>query len=341
MDNLTNEIRKFYVNYQGASDPRSNEEKEKDFNQSEIVAFANPVIWTEKKPQDWRSFPTLNQNFTSKCVAFTIAKLAMINYWLKTNEFLFFSPNSIYDYRSNKPSGGMIGDEAFKIWKEKGISLEGVCKSNQIQENQSIQISKFAKEVAKGFILGNYITIDNGDFDRVASTIQSTNKGVMVWFWFTHEEWSPEIPVLKSGTRFNKASKHSVTAVDVGLINGVQYIKIEDSAHFGGRSVRYITREFFVARNFLTKYPMNFNYEETQLVVEVPKITQTLKFGMTNPEVKILQEILKSKGFFPANTETTNYFGNITKQSVIKFQLANNLLGDGIVGSITITKLNI
>lgn len=339
-EKLANEIDKFYENYQGAEDTRSEEEKADDIHQEEFVAEANPISWVEKKPQDWRVFPILNQFYTSKCVAFTTAKLALINFWLKTKEFLLFSPNSIYDYRVNKPSGGMVGNNAFEIWEEHGISLESVCKSNQIQETEQIEITNFAKEVAKGFKLGDSVTIANGDFDRVISTIQTTGKGVMVWFWFTSAEWSPEIPVLNPNTSPSNASRHSVTAVDGGLINGIQYMRIEDSAHFGGRNIRYITREFFNARNFFIKYPMNFNYEEGQLPEETPKLTKTLKFGMTDTEVKLLQEILKAKGFFPSNINTTEYFGNVTKKSTISFQKANNLVGDGIVGPITRELLN-
>src|SRR3990167_2998148 len=113
MENLGQEIQKFYDNYQGASDARGEEEKARDFNQEEFVAEISPVNWIEKKPEDWRSFPVLNQFYTLKCVAFTIAKQALLNFWLKTREFFLFSPNSIYDYRSNKPQGGMIGDDAF------------------------------------------------------------------------------------------------------------------------------------------------------------------------------------------------------------------------------------
>jgi len=343
MDELKKQIDNFYENYNGASDLRSEEEKAKDFNQSEFVASANPVEWKEKQPQDWRSFPVLNQFYTSKCVAFTTAKLALINFWLKTKEFILFSPNSIYDYRSNKPEGGMIGDDAFSIWKNKGIALEAVAKSNQVQESEPTGLSLFAQEVAKGFKLGGYITIDNGDFDRVASTIQTTNKGVMVWFYFTHREWSPKFPqVMDNLTNpyVAEASRHSVTAVDFGLIGGKQYLKIEDSAHFGGISERWISREFFTARNFLIKYPMSFNYDgEVVPPVVQPKLTKTLKLGMNDPEVVILQDILKLKGFFPTNINSSGYFGSITKTAVIKFQLANGLIGDGIVGSNTRAKL--
>jgi len=346
-EDLNNGIEQFYENYQGASDLRTEEEKAKDFNQEEFVASAGPVDWIEKSPNQWRSFPELNQFYTLKCVSFTIAKLALINLWLKTRETLKFSPNSIYKYRSNSPLGGMVGDDAFKIWRDTGISLDIVCKSDQVREEDAYEVSDFAKEVAKGFKLGNYITITEKDFDRVASTIQATGKGIMVWFYFTAREWSPEIPrVLDnlSSPYEGQASRHSVTAVDYGLKNGVEVLKIEDSAHFGSKSVRYITRDFFTKRNFLIKYPMNFSYEDPQVIPPVPpvvplKLTKTLKFGMNDKEVKILQQILRAKGFFPSNLPTTENFGPITLKAVKDFQKANGLTDDGIVGPATRTQL--
>ena len=83
---------------------------------------------------------------------------------------------------------------AFGIWKDKGISLYSVAKSDQVQETEPTELSRFAVEVAKGFKLGSYITIDNGDFDRVASTIETTGKGIMLWFYFTSREWSLAVP---------------------------------------------------------------------------------------------------------------------------------------------------
>lgn len=346
-DELQKAIDKFYENYNGASDLRTPAEKANDYSQTEFVTSAAPVIWVEKKLEDFRSFPVLNQYFTSKCVAFTTAKLALINYWLKTKEFLQFSPNSIYDYRSNKPGEGMIGNDAYKIWRENGISLEAVAKSNQIKESDPFTISLFATEVAKGFKLGGDITIPNGDFDRVASTIQETGKGVMVWFFFTSKDWSLTFPKLISNLTdpyAPEASRHSVTAVDFGLINGVQYLKIEDSAHFGGLNVRYISREFFEARNFLIKYPMNFNYEDPQVTPPPPStfvFTKTMKFGDTNNDVKELQLYLQRRGYFPTNTLASGYFGNITKDSVKKFQLAKALVVDGICGPKTLAVLNL
>lgn len=345
-EELKNEIDKFYENYQGAEDLRTPEEKAKDFSQEEFVASANPVVWVEKEDKDWRSFPVLNQFFTFKCVAFTIAKQALINFWLKTQEMLLFSPNSIYKYRVNAPSGGMIGNDAFDIWKDKGISLEAVARSNQIQESDPIELSLFAQEVAKGFKLGNYITIPERDFDRVASTIQATGKGVMCWFYFTSREWGRDFPKVMDNLPnpyVAEASRHSVTAVDCGLINGKEYLRIEDSAHFGGKNIRYISREFFNARNFLNKYPMNFNYEDPIVNPPTPpayQFTLTMRYGDSNSEVKELQIRLQQLGFFPNNLSTTTYFGNVTRTSVIAYQKSKGLVGDGIVGALTRAKLN-
>ena len=350
--NLKNEIERFYENYQGAEDNRTDAEKLRDYNQEEIVASAMPVSWEHKTPVDFRSFPELNQLYTGKCVAFTTSKLALINFWLKTKEMLKFSPNSIYTYRSNKPSAGMVGDDAFKIWRDKGISLEAVAKSDQVTEDEPYEVNLLAQEIAKGFKLGNYITISNGDFDRVASTIQVTGKGVMSWFYFTSREWSMEIPRVMdnlSAPNSPGASRHSVTVVDYGLLNGVEVLKIEDSAHFGGRSVRYITREFFNKRNFLNAYPMNFHYEE----IPEPNFpnysfSTDLEFGDNNNDIRVLQDVLRIENVFPANVESTGYYGSITAKAVYlfqkKYQVASDAELDQLagmrVGAKTRAKLN-
>ena len=336
-DQLENGIDKFYETYNGAADLRPDEEKVKDYSQTEFVASAAPVNWIEKKPHEWRSFPVLNQFFTLKCVAFTTAKLALINFWLKTKETILFSPNSIYDYRSNKPSGGMIGNDAFEIWQKNGISLDAVAKSEQIQEGEQISLSLFAKEVAKGFRLGSHITILEKDFDRLASTIQTTGKGVMTWFFFTSREWSPEFPQIMDNLPnpyVTGSLRHSVTAVDFGLIGGKQYIKIEDSAHFGNKNVRFISREFFNARNFLMKYPMQFNYED-------PAVPTVPKPKYEDGNTVSLQNVLKHYGTFPLNIESTGVFGPITKKAVSDFQVREKLhpTGTGAVGPQTKARL--
>lgn len=80
-------------------------------------------------------------------------------------------------------------------------------------------------------------------------------------------------------------------------------------------------------------------------IVYIFTFTKNLKYRQTNNEVKELQKYLNSKGYTVSNTgagslnNETNYFGLKTKQAVMKFQKANNLKQDGIVGPKTIEKL--
>jgi len=72
----------------------------------------------------------------------------------------------------------------------------------------------------------------------------------------------------------------------------------------------------------------------------LPSAPRLLRFNMTNPAVKILQQILNCKGYiisdFGAGSpgKETNFFGLKTREIVIKFQKDNDLTPDGIVGPI-------
>ena len=79
-------------------------------------------------------------------------------------------------------------------------------------------------------------------------------------------------------------------------------------------------------------------------------LSRTLKLTtplMRGDDVKSLQVFLNTHGFALALTgigslgKETLFFGKLTKASVIKFQLANQLIGDGIVGPLTQAKLKL
>lgn len=332
-------------------DNRSESRKSKDFFFNEIVSSACPVDWFEKKESEWRKFPDQDQNGSGSCVMQTIRKLAGVLLYLKEKTYVNFS-GAFYQLRSNKPAGGMIGVEAFDIWKENGLTLEQLVPSEKMTdaEMDAIQIEQYEKDVAKVFAIGGHIGIENGEFETVASVIQTTGKAVMAWFYFTAEEWSQLIPEIKTpGLALNEALRHSVAVVDYLLMDGKKYLLIEDSAHFGGFTRHLISEEFFKARNWFIRYPMCFKFE-TAPESEKPKYTfeNIMKFGESNDDIKVLQDCLKYEGLFPVNTESTGYYGAITAKAVWAFQTKysvaspdelNNLEGRQ-VGNKTIVKLN-
>jgi hypothetical protein len=302
----------------------------------EIVASANSVTW---KPLDTSRLPEYglyNQDGSSSCVMATLALMCSILYFLRTGQWVRFSFWWFYTQRRNKPGLGSIATDAFKIWKEKGALPDEFMPSDNKSEtevNKPIPY-EWLKNVAQSFMGSEPIYLPIKDIDTVASVIQTTGKPVMVWFRFSNAEWSAVPAVL--GT--SAPSCHSVTAIPpngdttmtFGLYEGEKAIVIQDSwgkylNTFNGK--RIIKESYFKNRNVLAAYVMNFKFDT---IAAKP---------LYDGSVKSLQDCLKYEGFFPTNVDSTGYFGNITKDAVIKFQRKYGIDPIGIVGPITKKKL--
>lgn len=334
-------------------DTRARDEKEKDYWFNELVAKADPVDWREKKPEEWRKFLIFNQDGSGSCVAQTCAKLLGILYWLKNQQYVHFSATHIYQRRINKPAGGMAAIDAFKILQS-GATLEELVPSQNMTDTQmdSVQIPQYKQDVGAVFKIGNYITMPTKDIDTIASTIQKTGKGVMVWFYFKIDEWT-ETPAVKYPNlqpNDSIAARHSVTAVDSTIYEGEKALIIDDSwgSKYGIAGQRVIKESFYKARNIFAAYPITFKFEEGETTKPVYQFIKTLTFGTSDLDIKALQDILKYEGLFPTNTESTGYYGAITAKGVLGFQKKYkvapdaelDLLAGKSIGAKTIAKLN-
>jgi len=309
-------------------DTRPDEEKIKDFRLEEVVSAPEPVLWKEKLPERWRLFPDQYQNGSGSCVAQTIKKLGGIALSLKNKSFVELSATPIYQSRSNRPDSGMIGVEAFELWRKKGLTLESLVPSRAMSdaEMDAYEVEQYKLDIGKVFALKNHVGLPVGDIETIASTIQKTKKGVMVWFYFTSKEWGQFVPKVIDDTltlRSEKVSRHSVAAVDFTLYKGEKALIIEDSSPFGGLYRRVITESFLQKRNWFARYGTSFEFEAGSTLKPSHIFNRDLKFNDTfniDPEVVILQDCLKWDGTFPSDRDSTGYYGAITAKAVFDFQ---------------------
>jgi len=310
--------------YQGAYIPqRSERDEKKDTDFSELT-FSSAPNWIEKTK--WLTYKERNQTRTNTCMAQTIAKLIEKNYPDKV-----FSASPIYNSRRNKldpnnPKGMWLNDALDIACNKNKVTFESRIKSQFLKSDAQIEtealkwneqddkISQEYKPEKYGFVLSKNI-------DEIASVLES-GQGVAIVVYATHEEWSQKFPKpITPNLQIQDATVlHGIAGVDYGLINGVKYIKIEDSAHFGGISERWLDQEFINKRT----HGIGFVVELSQQS-EVNKPTHifnvNLTYGMRkNPEVVHLQDALKYFGFMDKDVPSTGNFLGETFRAVIRFQ---------------------
>lgn len=309
-------------------DNRTEEQKAKDYKFDEIVAASSPVSWVEKTQSEWRKFKIYDQDGSGSCVAQTLRKLQSIYFFVQTGYWVDLSATHIYKRRSNRPQAGMIGENAFQIAQE-GVTLEQFAPSEKLNDTQmgNTTIHSFMEEVGKSFAIGNYLSV-TPNIDTIASIIQQTGKGVMVWFYFNNKrpnnEWTDVPQILVPGLNKYAAgtARHSVTAVDFTVYKGKKALIIDDSWGLDKamNGQRIITEDFFNERCYFAAHFMNFKFESSEVVPKQNSFNSDLEIEMQNIEVTRLQNVLKTLGFFPSNVASTGYYGNITATAVGKFQ---------------------
>lgn len=336
-------------------DKRPVSEKEKDWKFREVVASADPVNWIEKPQDQWRKFPIFNQNGSGSCVAQTEAKELGIMRYLKDGNYVHFSASDIYQRRANRPESGMNAIDARKI-ATTGTTLEVLAPSQNLSDPQmdAQEIEPYKREVGKVFSISNYIEDPTKSIDTIASIIQKTQKGVMVWFYFEAQEWREKPVVINHNLDLTNpiTLRHSVCAVDYLMLpTGEKALIIEDSwgTSYGMAGQRIIDECFFANRNWYAGHLINFKFDDQSPAPRPHHVFLTdLVFNQsTGSEVVALQECLKYEGLFPQNAESTGYFGGITLKAVKDFQIKHSITGPwdtagyGRVGPKTRGKLNL
>lgn len=188
-----------------------------------------------------------------------------------------------------------------------------------------------------------YANVLDRDPDNIATAVRD-NYGCILGVTGTNNgTWRDKYP--QPPTTFSNSWNHWLYVGKLKMKNGKRYFGVlnswGDSVGEGGW--QWLSEDYI--KTFILGYPVIFSVwtmvAKSDVVVPPPFVfTKTLKYGMTNTDVKVLQTVLKKGGYFPATVNTTNYFGPTTLASVKKFQTFNHLTSDGIVGPFTRVLLN-
>jgi hypothetical protein len=311
--------------YNGAIDTQTQEQKDKNYTHKEVCLGVAPVVWEERPYND--PFTSRDQDGSGSCVTQTYASELEQYFYLKYGIIMDFSASLPYQFRTNKESSGCSSVDIYDVFPKLGNVFEHFMQSQKMSDEQIMAVSRpsYITELAQIYKIGRVsLPID---FDTVASTIQVTGKGVMLWFKFSVDEWCRDIPVVSDKPI---TSGHSVKAFDPILKNGIQYIPIKESwaktSSYNG--VRLITREYFNARCFLASYLMNFKFEVGSS--ERPHF---------DGSIISVQKCLQYEGLFALNVPFAENWGPITRSACAKFQKRYNISPAlGNLGSITISK---
>lgn len=325
------EVNKAVIPPGALEDTRSEEEKAKDFKAEEVATFG-PVNWQPKRFEDVNTFPVRNQDGSGSCVAATLALMLGIENFLEEGKYIEFSFKDIYDRRSNKPQAGMIGVDALDIGRKHGASLNALMPSDNQSEEEIAKVERRIsdEQISQIFKSKSYVQLPF-DIEKIAWTIESgrrngVGKPIMTWFQFPYSEWNA-VPTVTGGN--DNLVRHSVTAVDYGILNGVKGIFIQDSWGLHSSTVnglRFISEDYINKRMIFCAYNIDLsnNWRDGQPTTPKPtyNFTRNLEYGMMgDPDVKALQGILAYEGLFTSNPDyhKGNYL-EITGKAVLAFQ---------------------
>jgi hypothetical protein len=345
--------------YQGAGvDTRPEEEKAQDWKTDQFSS-GGEVNWQPKTK--YKFYSKRNQFSSLSCMAQSGVKVAGVDNFLETGEFIDFSAMEVYRSRFNFPSGGMILYDLLKLLTTKGkIFRESDLISQNLDElqmnsNLIVTTDKMLKDATafqeKAYVqfpieLSNTgVVTKEIDPEEVAQILEQGKAVEAMLFFEGKEYWKtrPEITNHELKAYDGTTSRHGIAIVDYLLIDGEKCFIIEDSAgntsslkdeKGNNTGQRILTAEFLKKRCFGAGYLI----DQKNVVEDAIKLLVTLRQGSTGSQVKILQEILNTKD--NAGLVTDGIFGKKTDQAVRLFQAQNHLTVDGIVGKNSRAKLN-
>jgi len=189
-----------------------------------------------------------------------------------------------------------------------------------------IQNNTYAKEYI--YIGGFHVTLSKGN--KCAKAIAAI--GISTVMVFSTSAIADAASILKLGSRGSEVSRVQSSLKDMGLytypeITGY-YGSITKDAVIKFQAQKGLTRDGIVGPN-----TWNALFGTGTASRGSTGNHSTLRQGSRGDEVRLLQQLLKNKGYYKGSID--GIFGSGTRNAVVQFQRAAGLSADGIVGTKT------
>lgn len=315
------------MHHQVLIDDRPVKEKEKDFLHEELALGNSLVEYLTRKQADKskKKYPVANQFSTSSCAAHSGAMSLGIQEMYEGRPFNVLSPMFIYRKRKNFPAEGMYVHDVGDICRKFGACPFELLPTPKTEgEANSLFVTGKMEDEAKPYRSGEYFSLTKPIMDEYVRICNNLELPIKLFIWGSVKEWSMETPEILDSklTLENAVVRHLVTVLPLSghTHRKKKYFIIQDSAHFGKKTHRYISEAWLAKRVVVGQYMLSIPNTVEPTPPPLYDFKVNLKVGDTGEEVRRVQEFLKSQGFFP-DMPCTNYYGGITCKAVEDFQL--------------------
>ena len=201
-----------------------------------------------------------------------------------------------------------------KITSDYGYRINPITKKKQFHNGLDL-VSKVKNR--------NLYAIDDGYVQKIVTGQDKSKTGYGNYIWVRYPRYNLSL-LHAHCSSIKKKKGDKVKKGDVVAIMGSTGRSTGVHLHLGMTKIG--------SNTWLN--PKNYN-----MLSDKYNLTRLLKKGCKGSDVKELQKTLNSKGYSVGKYGIDGSFGNDTKLAVKKFQKANKLTADGIVGKNTAHKL--
>ncbi len=312
-------------------DTRFESEKQKDYDHAER-AISLPVDPFSNQKIVSSGYFYENQNNTSSCVPHAVGLALAIERKADLGDYERIAQMFPYRLRSNYPNEGSVFQNIFEIYRTKGAPLYTTMPTPMTEAQANNMVVPFQAyteaNIFKGF---SYWTLKS-DFNDIATLagIAELGHGIPILIYATYDEYAQMYPQIQQpNLTIAKAEvSHCVCILPHSGFreNGKRYVAIQDSAHFGDLTIRYLSEDFIKARTFAAGY-----WQKVVALSSGPRpkhyFAKIIHYGDTGVEVLAMQQLFVAEGLLPSDCQTGLFAGR-TLAALHAFQAryANDIL---------------